>query len=32
VAFIAYLPFSKFMHILAGPFIASLDTARKGSH
>ncbi len=31
-AFIAYLPFSKFMHILAGPFIASLDTARKGSH
>jgi nitrate reductase gamma subunit len=32
VAFIAYLPFSKFMHILAGPFIASLDTARKGRH
>jgi nitrate reductase gamma subunit len=32
VAFFAYLPFSKFMHILAGPFIASLDTARKGSH
>jgi predicted CXXCH cytochrome family protein len=32
VAFIAYLPFSKFMHVLAGPFIASLDTARKGSH
>lgn len=31
-AFIAYLPFSKFMHILAGPFVASLDTARKGSH
>jgi nitrate reductase gamma subunit len=32
VAFVAYLPFSKFMHILAGPFIASLDTARKGNH
>jgi nitrate reductase gamma subunit len=32
VAFIAYLPFSKFMHILAGPFIASLDNARKGKH
>jgi predicted CXXCH cytochrome family protein len=32
VAFIAYLPFSKFMHILAGPFIASLDSARKGGH
>ncbi len=32
VAFFAYLPFSKFMHILAGPFIASLDAARKGSH
>jgi predicted CXXCH cytochrome family protein len=32
VVFIAYLPFSKFMHILAGPFIASLDSARKGSH
>jgi nitrate reductase gamma subunit len=32
VALIAYLPFSKFMHVLAGPFIASLDTARKGSH
>lgn len=32
IAFIAYLPFSKFMHILAGPFIASLDSARKGSH
>jgi nitrate reductase gamma subunit len=32
VAFVAYLPFSKFMHILAGPLIASLDTARKGSH
>lgn len=32
VAFIAYLPFSKFMHILAGPFIASLDSARKGNH
>jgi predicted CXXCH cytochrome family protein len=32
VAFIAYLPFSKFMHILAGPFIASLDAARKGTH
>jgi predicted CXXCH cytochrome family protein len=32
VALIAYLPFSKFMHILAGPLIASLDTARKGSH
>lgn len=31
-AFFAYLPFSKFMHILAGPFIASLDAARKGSH
>jgi nitrate reductase gamma subunit len=32
VAFVAYLPFSKFMHILAGPLIASLDTARKGTH
>jgi nitrate reductase gamma subunit len=32
VALIAYLPFSKFMHILAGPLIASLDTARKGDH
>jgi len=32
VAFIGYLPFSKFMHILAGPLIASLDTARKGDH
>ncbi len=32
VAFFAYLPFSKFMHLLAGPFIASLDAARKGSH
>lgn len=32
VAFIAYLPFSKFMHILAGPFIAGLDSARKGNH
>ena len=28
-AFVAYLPFSKFMHILAGPLIASLDAARK---
>jgi nitrate reductase gamma subunit len=32
VAFVAYLPFSKFMHILAGPLVASLDTTRKGSH
>jgi len=32
VILIAYLPFSKFMHIVAGPFIASLDAARKGSH
>lgn len=32
VVFFAYLPFSKFMHILAGPFIASLDVARKGNH
>jgi predicted CXXCH cytochrome family protein len=32
VALIGYLPFSKFMHILAGPFIASLDSARKGGH
>jgi nitrate reductase gamma subunit len=32
VALIAYLPFSKFMHIWAGPLIASLDEARKGSH
>jgi nitrate reductase gamma subunit len=32
VAFVAYLPFSKFMHILAGPLVASLDTARKGNH
>lgn len=31
-AIIAYLPFSKFMHILAGPFIASLDTAIKGTN
>jgi len=31
-AFFAYLPFSKFMHILAGPFIAGLDAARKESH
>jgi nitrate reductase gamma subunit len=31
-AFVAYLPFSKFMHILATPLIASLDAARKGSH
>jgi nitrate reductase gamma subunit len=29
-AFVAYLPFGKFMHILAGPLIASLDTVRKG--
>jgi predicted CXXCH cytochrome family protein len=32
VAFIAYLPFSKFMHILISPFIVSLDAARKESH
>ncbi len=32
VAFVAYLPFSKFTHLLAGPLIASLDTARKGTH
>ena len=31
-AFIAYFPFSKFMHILAAPLIASLDAARKRSH
>jgi nitrate reductase gamma subunit len=31
VALVAYLPFSKFLHLLAGPFIASLDTARKGT-
>jgi nitrate reductase gamma subunit len=32
VAFIAYLPFSKFMHILVGPLVASLNAARKRSH
>lgn len=32
VAFVAYLPFSKFMHILIGPLIVSLDAARKGRH
>jgi predicted CXXCH cytochrome family protein len=32
VALIGYLPFSKFMHILASPLIASLDSARKGGH
>jgi nitrate reductase gamma subunit len=32
VAFIAYLPFSKFTHILAGPLVASLNAARKRSH
>ncbi len=31
-AAIAYLPFSKFMHILVAPLLASLDTAREGSH
>ena len=29
---VAYLPFSKFMHIFAGPFIASVDAAVKGAH
>lgn len=31
-ATIAYLPFSKFMHILVAPLLASIDTAGKGSH
>ncbi len=31
-AMLAYLPFSKFMHIFAGPFIASVDAAVKGAH
>ncbi len=31
-ATVAYLPFSKFMHIFAGPFIASVDAAVKGAH
>lgn len=32
VAFVAYLPFSKFVHILVSPVIVSLDAARRGNH